>query len=346
VTEKIRWALIGCGDIAEKCTAPAINTDPNSELHAVVRRDREKVKDFAARHESKKYYCSIAEAVRDPEVDALYLATPVAIHKEHTLMGCEAGKHVLCEKPMAVNAQECAEMVRAAQTNGVTLGVSYYRRLNPKIIRAKQLLDQGVIGKPVVVRIDLRGWYDPAPTDPKRWRVHKSESGGGVLLDVGSHRLDLLVHFFGLPELVAGRAQTLAHSYDVDDAATGMMSYKNGLTAWTSFLWSSRTGWDEFDIVGTDGRIVMLPLDSPSLSITAGGKTSEEKLPGPVNRQELLVKDFSRALLEKRAPVVTGVEGRKTTLIMDAIYRSSGSSEFVKISDATLRSSASLRSTR
>ena len=323
MSDKIRWALIGCGDIAEKATAPAINSDPNSVFHAAVRRNREKVKDFATRHKSRTFYCSIEEAVRDPEVDAVYAATPVALHKVQTILACGAGKHVLCEKPMAMNADECREMVRAAKANNVTLGVAYYRRLYPKVMRVKELLTQGVIGKPQVVRIDLRGWYDPAPDDPKRWRVNKAESGGGVLLDVGSHRLDLLVNFFGLPETVAGRAQTLAHSYDVDDAALGMMSYANGLTAWTCFLWCSRTGLDEFEIIGSEGRISTLPLDGPSLTITAGGKTTEEKLPPPTNRHELLIKDFTKALLERRSPVVSGSEGRKTTLIMDAIYRSS-----------------------
>jgi len=328
---KIRWALIGCGDIAEKATAPAINADPNSVFHAAVRRNREKAKDFAARHKSRTFYTSIEEALRDPEVDAVYVATPVALHKPQTVLACEAGKHVLCEKPMAMNASECAQMVRAAQANNVTLGVSYYRRLFPKIVRVKELLAQGVIGRPQVVRIDLRGWYDPAPDDPKRWRVHKAESGGGVLMDVGSHRLDLLVHLFGLPETVAGRAQTLAHSYDVDDAALGMMRYASGLTAWTCFLWSTKTSLDEFDIVGSEGRITMLPLDSPSLTITVGGKTTEEKWPPPTNRQEPLINDFTKALLEKRAPVVTGSEGRKTTLIMDAVYRSSQTRGFVPI---------------
>ena len=356
--DKIRWALIGCGDIAEKATAPAINADPNSVLHAVVRRSREKVQDFASRHKSRTHHCRIEDALRDPEVDAVYVATPVALHKEQTIAACNAGKHVLCEKPMAMNAAECAEMVRAARANGVTLGVSYYRRLYPKVIRVKELLAQGVIGKPQVVRIDLRGWYAPAPNDPKNWRVRKAESGGGVLMDVGSHRLDLLVHFFGLPESVAGRAQTLAHSckgdarkgdarpdavktcvplscapFDVDDAAMGMMNYADGLTAWTCFLWSSKTSLDEFDIVGSDGRITMLPLDSPNLTLTVGSKTTEEKWPPPSNRHEPLIKDFTQALLQKRSPIVSGSEGRKTSLIMDAVYQSSATGSVGRVSE-------------
>jgi predicted dehydrogenase len=328
---KVRWALIGCGDIAEKATAPAINADPNSTLHAVVRRQSDKVKDFAKRHRSRAHYTSIQDAVRDPEVDAVYVATPVALHKEQTIMACEAGKHVLCEKPMAVNARECAEMVRAARAAGVTLGVSYYRRLNSKVIRAKQLLAEGAVGKPQIVRIDLRGWYDPAPDDPKRWRVSKAQSGGGVLLDVGSHRLDLLVGFFGVPDTVAASAQTLAHSYDVDDAVAALLSYRTGLTALTTFLWSTRTSLDDFEIIGSEGRIAMVPLDGQNLTFTRGGKVIEEKLPPPANRHELLIQDFSRALLDKRAPAVSGEEGRKTTLIMDAIYHSSETAHVVPI---------------
>ena len=111
----------------------------------------------------------------------------------------------------------------------------------------------------------------------------------------------------------------------------GMLNFRDGLTAWTCFLWSSRTGLDEFEIVGADGRVSLLPLDGPTLTITAAGKTTEEKLPPPANRHEPLIRDFSSALLEKREPVVSGSEGRKTTLIMDAIYRSAESGGVVRV---------------
>ena len=152
-----------------------------------------------------------------------------------------------------------------------------------------------------------------------------------MLMDVGSHRLDLLVDLFGTPEWVAGRTATLTHDYEVEDAASAIMGFANGLTAWSCFLWSSRTELDEFDIVGSEGRIHLLPLAGPELRLTRNGNTESETLPPPINRDEPLIRDFTFAVLEGHETIASGVEGRKTNLIMDALYRSSESKALVHL---------------
>lgn len=328
---KIRWAILGVGDIAQRRVAPAINADENSLLQAVVRRDREKARQFAAEHRSAKFYGSAEEAIRDPEVDAVYVATPVALHKEQTIAAAKAGKHVLCEKPMAMNAEECTEMIEAARAGRVTLGVAYYRRFYPKIERTKEILQQGRIGKIVLVRINLHSRYAPAPDDPKRWRMVKSESGGGPMMDVGSHRLDLLVNFFDLPKRVTGRSVALVHQYDVEDSGNALMELGNGATAVANILWSAGAPMDVFEIVGSEGKVRLDPLDSPNLTLIAGKEKVEERIPLPQNAHFPLIADFAKALIEGRPPRIPGEEGRKTSQIIDAVYRAQAEGVWVDL---------------
>ena len=327
---KIRWALIGCGDIAEKATAPAINADPNSVLHAVVRRSREKVQDFAARHKSRTFHCQIEDALRDPEVDAVYVATPVALHKEQTIAACNAGKHVLCEKPMAMNAAECADMVRAARANGVTLGVSYYRRLYPKVVRVKELLAQGVIGKPQVVRIDLRGWYAPAPDDPKRWRISKAESGGGVLMDVGSHRLDIICYLLGEPQRVCGLTDRLVMKYDVPDTETLLCRMQSGVHVECSCYWNMPFGADEMEVHGTEGALIATPFDGDVLRVRTKNGEEEIATPKADNVHLPLIASFAARVGSGQPPEFDGTDGLQATRIIDGCYRSAASGSWIE----------------
>jgi len=329
--DKIRWAVIGCGDICRKRVAPAVKAEEHSLLEAVARRDEKKARQFAVEFGSNKYYTSWEQAAKDPDVDAVYVATPVNLHKDQTIASIQAGKHVLCEKPMAMNAAECRDMVSAARDKGVKLGVAYYRRFYPKVEKAKELLDAKAIGDVVLVRIDLHSRYDPAPDDPKAWRIAKEAGGGGALMDVGSHRLDLLVGFFGLPVRVAARSKCLAHDWEVEDSATILMELENGASAVANILWSTRSGADDFEITGTEGTISLSPLQAPVLKVTRNGKTEEYDLPVHENVHFPLIEDFVDAVKEDREPRVTGEEGMKTTKIIDAAYLSQENNTWVEL---------------
>ncbi|MBM3892747.1 MAG: Gfo/Idh/MocA family oxidoreductase, partial [Verrucomicrobia bacterium] len=323
MNNKVHWALVGCGDISKKRVAPAIRDDVNSVFEAVVSRSAEKGRQFAREFGARKAYPTLAEALKDGAITAVYLATPVFLHCPETIAAAQAGRHVLCEKPMAMNAAECERMVAAAKANGVKLGVAYYRRFYPKLNRAKELLAEGRIGAVTLVRIAHGGWYAPTEDDPKSWRVHKERSGGGPMLDVGSHRLDILVYLFDQPVSVMGRAETLTQGYDVEDSASLLMKLKCGAHASAHFNWNWQVGFDEFEIVGTRGRIDMKPFDGPSLTLAAKGeKPVLETLPPHANVHLPLVADFTAAVLSKGHPRCPGEEGAKTTRIIDAVFES------------------------
>src|SRR6516165_10413768 len=212
----LNWLVVGIGDITTKRVIPAIQAEPRSRLHGLVTRDAAKASQFGA-----KVWRSIEEGLADPEVQAVYVASPVFLHARQTIQSLRAGKYVLCEKPMAMNEAEARTMVAAAEGSGKIFGVAYYRRLYPKLIRAKQLLDAGAIGKAVFAELTNHMWFDG--TGERSWLFDPAKAGGGPLFDIASHRIDVLNFLFGRPLRVAGQLSNAVHHYAVEDNATVMI---------------------------------------------------------------------------------------------------------------------------
>src|ERR1700730_12317477 len=167
--KQLRWGLIGCGDIARKRIAPALRDSALGELLAVSRAQSELVEAFAKEFGAKKWYADWKELLLDEEIDAVYIATPVHLHAIQTIAAAEAGKHVLCEKPMAMDVAECEQMIAATRANNVKLGIAYYRHFYPVIHRIKHLLESGEIGDPVLVQINAFEWFNPVPEHSRSW---------------------------------------------------------------------------------------------------------------------------------------------------------------------------------
>jgi predicted dehydrogenase len=308
----IRWALAGIGDIAVRRVIPAILAEPQSELRGLITRSPAKAGPFGVRA-----WTDFQVALRDPEVDAVYIATPVFLHAPQTIAALRAGKHVLCEKPMAMNFEEAQTMQRTAGETGRTLGIAYYRRTYPKVRRARQLIAQGAIGRPVFAEINSHGWFDGID-GPRGWLLNRSMSGGGPLYDTGSHRIDLLNYFFGKPARVSAHLANLVHQREVEDSATVMIDYESGVRGVVDVRWHSRVERDEFRIIGTEGEIELSPLNGPALVSPLG----RELLPGHANIHYPLVEDFVRALIQGRAPISTGATAMMTDWVTaEAIRR-------------------------
>src|SRR5437867_11637794 len=220
---KLNWLVVGIGDITTKRVIPAILAEPRSVLYGVVSRDRAK-----GLHYAERVWTDLAAAVTDPQVDAVYVATPVFLHAPQTIAALHAGKHVLCEKPVAMNFQEASGMTRAAQETGKTLGIAYYRRMYPKLQRARELLAQGAIGRPALAEINCHDWFQDE--DGRRsWLRDPQKSGGGPLYDIASHRIDVLNFLFGKPVKVCGQVSNVVHAAAVEDSATVMIEYESGV---------------------------------------------------------------------------------------------------------------------
>jgi len=323
MARKVRWLLVGPGDIAEKRVAPALAGARNSELLGVVyHRRRERAVSLARRYGARQLFSDLNEALRSSEADAVYLATPVDLHAPQAVAAMESGRHVLVEKPLGLSAADCAPMLLTAERTGLTAGCAYYRRCYPRFRHALQMLAGGEFGRVVLVRMTYYGWFDPEPSDPKRWRLERRRSGGGPLADMGSHMLDLMIGLFGLPQEVFARAEALAHPWEVEDTFSALMALPDGAHAVACFGWNSRTWRHEFEVVGTEANLYWCPYDTGTVRKGVGRETLELDLPNAENVHLPLVQDFVGAVLEGRPPVCPLTEAVKTNTLMDALYSS------------------------
>jgi 1,5-anhydro-D-fructose reductase (1,5-anhydro-D-mannitol-forming) len=292
----LNWIVIGIGDIVTRRVIPAIQAEPRSRLYGLVTRDPAK----AAKYDVAQVWGSLDEALADPEVHAVYVGTPVFLHAPQTLASLRAGKHVLCEKPMAMNEAEARTMVDAAAASGKTLGVAYYRRFYPKVVRAKQLLEAGAIGRPVFAELTCHSWFDG--TGSRSWLVDPVKAGGGPLFDIASHRIDVLNFLFSKPLRVTGQLSNVVHHYAVEDNATAMIEYEGGVRGIVDVRWHSKVSRDECLIRGTDGELEMSPLNGPDLIYPAG----RESLPVHPNVHLPLIENFVDAVSGKAPLVASG----------------------------------------
>ena len=303
----LNWIVVGIGDISTRRVIPAIQAEPRSSLYGLVTRDPAKATPYNTR-----VWATLDEALSDPEVQAVYVATPVFLHAPLTIQSLRAGKHVLCEKPMAMNEAEARSMVDAAEESGKIFGVSYYRRTYPKLQRAKQLLAAGVIGKPIVAELTSHGWFDGNESH-RSWLIDPALAGGGPLYDIASHRIDVLNYLFGQPNCATGQLSNAVHHYAVEDNATVMIEYAGGVRGIVDVRWHSRVDRDECRIRGTEGEMELSPLNGPEL-IYPGG---HEILPPHANLHYPMIENFVDAVLGGAPPVASGASSFWTDWITE-----------------------------
>jgi 1,5-anhydro-D-fructose reductase (1,5-anhydro-D-mannitol-forming) len=289
----LNWIVIGIGDITIRRVIPAIQAEKRSRLYGLVTRDPAKAAPYAAR-----VWPTLDEALADPAVDAVYVGTPVFLHAPQTIQSLRAGKHVLCEKPMAMNEAEARAMVHAAEKSGKIFGAAYYRRFYPKVRRAKHLIEAAAIGKPVLAELTCHMWFDG--TGSRSWLVDPSKAGGGPLFDIASHRIDVLNFLFGQPQRVTAQLSNVVHHYVVEDNATVMIEYAGGVRGVVDVRWHSKVARDECRIRGTDGEMELSPLNGPDL-VYPGGR---ENLPPHANLHYPMLENFVDAV-EGKTPLLS-----------------------------------------
>jgi 1,5-anhydro-D-fructose reductase (1,5-anhydro-D-mannitol-forming) len=290
VTDKLHWVLAGIGDIARKRVIPAIQSELRSTLYGFVTRDAAKAREFSG----TKSWATIEEAVADPAVDAAYIALPVALHAPTAITALRAGKHVLCEKPMALDFAQAQLMAAEARASGRLLGVSYYRRLYPKLIRAEQLVREGAIGRPLLAEANCHGWLH---VEGRNWLTDPALAGGGPLYDIASHRIDAMNFLFGKVERACGLLSNTVHRMAVEDSATVLMGLPGNVHGVVDVRWNSHVPRDQFRIIGEDGEINLDPLNGPELRVTNREESRVENLPPHANLHYPAVENFVDAVL-------------------------------------------------
>jgi predicted dehydrogenase len=316
----LHWGVIGCGDIARKRVLPALTSLPNCRVTAVTREQADKAQTCAEEFAIPKAYNTLQELLQDDEIEAVYIATPHYLHAEQTIQAAEAGKHILCEKPMAMNSEECDAMIKACEEHGVKLGIAYYRHYYPVIHRIKDVLQQGLLGKPIVVQINAFEQFNPAPDEPRSWLSDPSRSGGGPMNNIGCHRIEICIDLFGAVKNVFSRTANILYDLDVEDTATTILEFSNGPICTITVTSAASEPQDSLHIFLSEGSIHVPVLNKGTIIEQSPTDKLTEKYPPPSNVHRPVIEDFTRAVLEDREPLVTGEIGKAVTQVLDSIY--------------------------
>lgn len=313
----IRWGIIGCGDVTEVKSGPGFQQASNSALVAVMRRNGELAADYARRHSVPKWYDDGQALIDDPDVDAVYIATPPNAHMAYTLAAAKAGKPVYVEKPMAMNFDECWAMIEACQVAGVPLWVAYYRRALPRFLKVKELIDSGAIGTPRTVTVTFYRKWRPAEPGNLPWRVLPEIAGGGLFVDLAAHTLDYLDYFLGPIQSVQGYASNQAGYYPAEDVVTGSFVFASGVHGVGVWSFSSFTNLDQTEIVGDAGKLTFTSFTTDPIQLTTGRGVTEFDLNHPAHIQQPLIQSIVNELNGVGACPSTGASGARTTWVMD-----------------------------
>ncbi|MBP0600208.1 Gfo/Idh/MocA family oxidoreductase [Herbaspirillum sp. LeCh32-8] len=274
----LRWGIIGCGAVTERKSGPAYQQTPGFTLAAVMRRDAALAADYAQRHGVPRWFDDADALINDPDIDAVYIATPPDTHLHYARKVAAAGKPCCVEKPMAPSHAECLAMLAAFEQAGVPLFVAYYRRSLPRFEQVRAWLAEGRIGAPRHIHWQLA--RTPGPDDlagTYRWRTDASIAPGGYFDDLASHGLDLFCHFFGKVAQATGSSTNQQGLYSARDAVAASWIYRNGVTGSGSWHFGSFERADRVEITGSGGKIVFSVFDEHPLQlITAGGVENME----------------------------------------------------------------------
>ncbi len=325
---EVRWGIIGVGDVCEVKSAPAMNLIKGSKLVAVMRRDGDKAKDFAQRHGVPKWYNDADQLINDPEVNAIYIATPPDSHETYTIKAANAGKPVYVEKPMARTHTECLSMVEACQKSNVPLFTAYYRRSLPNILKIKSLLQEKAIGEIRYVTITLNKTIQPdivrASKRNNNWRVDPEIAGGGYFFDLASHQLDILDFLLGPIKEASGFATNHANAYTAEDIVVGSFHFENGVMGNASWCFTTSTisSKEVITIIGSRGQISFGCFGNHSVTLEIEGKEKQTMMFDiPKHIQQPLIQTIVDELLGKGECASTGVSGARTSKVMDLLCK-------------------------
>ncbi len=293
IERDINWGIIGIGDVCEKKSGPAFSKIDHSQLLAVMRRNREKAKDYAMRHNVPKYYDNADMLLEDKDINAIYIATPPAYHEEYTIAALKAGKPVYVEKPVALNVVSCKRMIDASLKYNRPVTVAHYRRELPLFKKIKELLEDGRIGKVLFAMINTfqTPENDLVANVGENWRIVPEVSGGGIFYDLAPHQLDLMYWYFGTPEKMRGSSANQGKNYNAPDLTSLEVVFKDKvfLNGMWSFAIHESADTEKCDIVGEKGKLSFSFFRSPLLKLYTDKGIEEFKFPFPDHIQQPMI---------------------------------------------------------
>lgn len=321
--KEIRWGFIGCGEVTEKKSGPAFSLVPGSSVVAVMSRNVEHARSYAERHHIPRWYTDAQALLDDPEVNAVYIATPPSSHVTYAIMAMKSGKPVYVEKPLAATYDECIRVNRVSRETGVPCFVAYYRRYLPYFQKVKEIVESGQIGK--VVGVQIRFAVPPRDLDYNRkqlpWRVQRDIAGGGYFYDLAPHQLDLLQEIFGPITRVSGFCTNRAGLYESEDTVSASFQFLDGLPGSGTWCFcahdSART--DRIQIIGDSGQICFSVFTYEPIHLHTEEGVQELVIPNPPHVQMPLIQQVVEHLQNKTVCRLDSVSATSVNWVMDKI---------------------------
>lgn len=320
----LKWGFIGCGEVTEKKSGPAFSEVAGSQVEAVMSRNLDKAKSYAQRHGIKKWYDDAQELIDDPEVNAVYVATPPSSHATFAIMSMKAGKPVYIEKPLAASYDDCARINRISEQTGIPCFVAYYRRYLPYFQRVKDIVDQGVIGK--IINVQVRFAVPPRDLDyahPENlpWRLQPDIAGGGYFYDLAPHQLDLLQHMFGVILEARGICANRGNLYSAEDSVSAVFKFENGLPGSGSwcFVGHESAKEDRILVIGEQGSLSFSVFSYEPITLHTSEGKQQIVVENPPYVQYPLIKNVIEHLQGLSVCQCTSVSATPTNWAMDRI---------------------------
>lgn len=320
----LKWGFIGCGEVTEKKSGPAFNLVEGSEVVAVMSRNKDKARSYAERHHVKKWYTDAQELIDDPEVNAIYIATPPSSHATFAILSMRAGKPVYVEKPMAASYDDCTRINRVSEQTGVPCYVAYYRRYLPYFKKVKEIIRNKTIGD--IMNVQVRFSCPPRNLDYSvtaslPWRLQPDIAGGGYFYDLAPHQLDLLQDLFGVIIEAEGMCANRAGLYSAEDSVSACFRFENGLPGSGSwcFVGHESAQEDRIEVIGDKGMLCFSVFNYDPIQLVTSDGTTSISVPNPPYVQLPLIKAVIESLQGFGTCSCTSVSATPVNWVMDRI---------------------------
>ena len=322
----LKWGVLGAGSVAQRRAMPAIQKANGAELHALFSRDTERARKLATEHNATKPYSSVDDLLTDTELDAIYVSTPVNLHCEQVIAAAEQGLHVLCDKPMALNPQECEKMIDACNTSNVHLQICFLFRFHSCFQQIKTWVAENRFGRIVHGRMPFLKKYLLAADE---WRAQPEKGGGGCLMDLGPHSVDMLRFLMGEVTEVTAFCDSAIHNYQVEETAGILMRFQNGAQGFTDLSFSVAQCDIVLELYGTDGSVSIINDNGWKIHTYFDG----EKQVIASQFEDLYqhqFEHFAECVETRTEPVTSGNDGLKANSILSAAYQSAQTGQTIQ----------------
>jgi predicted dehydrogenase len=317
-SKKLRWGIVGLGRFTEHTFLPAIKSVRKSIVTSLCSRDYNRAKELAEKFGVPNYFNDYDEFLKS-DIDVVYVASANAFHYEQVIKAANAGKHILCEKPLALNSKQAEEMVEAAEKNNVRFAVNYVHHFHPLVLKAKELIKDQRLGKLVSVQVNFNIDFPP----DNNFRFKKELSGGGALRDIGTHMIDLLRFFGGEIIEIDGVIDNIIYQSEVDDFASAIVKFEKGGYGYFNVSYNTKRAFNRIDILCHKGAIeienlIGRKLIGPKLSILLEGE-AKKSFRRRGNKMVYVLKSLQKSFLRNERTLVTGEDGLINMKIMEEL---------------------------